>query len=183
MHDVREVILSGGDPLMLPNGKIAELLKHIEKMEHVERIRIHTRMVTAVPERIDADICNNLQATGKKIIIVTHVNHADELDDATDAAIAKLRATGTLVLNQSVLLRGVNDTVDVLVALSEKLISQGVLPYYLHQLDRVVGAAHFEVPTEEGRAIVESMRDACPGYMVPRYVTEIPGAPSKVSVL
>ena len=183
MMDVKEVILSGGDPLMLPNGKIAEVLTAIDTMAHIERIRIHTRMVTAVPERIDPPLLAALKTTRKPLIVVTHVNHAAELDEATASTLSKIRETGALLLNQSVLLRGVNDSIEALVALSEKLIGQGVVPYYLHQLDRVTGAAHFEVPIAEGRSLIDALRKRCPGYMVPRYVIEVPGAASKSAIL
>ena len=183
MPRIHEIILSGGDPLMLSNDELAATLGQINAIPHIERIRIHTRMLTAAPDRIDEPLCR-LLATRKQLIIVTHVNHPDELDDDTKAALERLeRETKTphplILLNQSVLLRDVNDNVESLIALSEKLISQGIVPYYLHQLDRVIGAHHFEVPVEKGLRLIDEMRRRCPGYMVPRYVREIPGEPSK----
>lgn len=184
MPHIREIILSGGDPLTLNNVELATILEQIDSIRHIERIRIHTRMFTAAPNRIDESLCRILTNSRKQLIIVTHVNHPDELDDATFGAITRLRNRETrrfplMLLNQSVLLREVNDNAECLIALSERLISFGILPYYLHQLDRVVGAHHFEVPVEQGLQIIETMRRRCPGYMIPRYVQEIPSEPSK----
>jgi EF-P beta-lysylation protein EpmB len=183
MTDIREIIFSGGDPLMLSNHEIKEMLSVVETMSHVERVRFHTRMVTAAPDRVDSSLCEILTGTNKQVIVVTHVNHPEELDDNTAVALDSLRKAGVLLLNQSVLLRHVNDRVETLIGLSEKLVAQGVLPYYLHQLDRVTGARHFEVSIENGRAIIKEMRRRCAGYMVPRYVKEIPNSTSKTVLL
>lgn len=177
--EVNEVILSGGDPLLLGDERLAELVARIEAIAHVSRLRIHTRLPVVLPERVDAGLTGWLARTRLQTVVVLHANHANEIDAEVRAAAARLRATGALLLNQSVLLRGVNDTVEALAALSEALAAAGVLPYYLHTLDRVQGAAHFEVPDHEARALVEALRARLPGYLVPLLVREEPGAPFK----
>ncbi len=176
---IQEVILSGGDPLMLVDPRLAMLVEKIAAIEHVTRLRIHTRLPIVVPSRITSELIAWLTSTRLAPVMVVHVNHAQELADDVATALAKLRHSGVTLLNQAVLLRGVNDTVDAQQALSERLIEVGVVPYYLHQLDRVAGAAHFEVPIEEGRKIVAELRKRLPGYLVPRYVREIAGEPYK----
>jgi EF-P beta-lysylation protein EpmB len=177
--EVDEVILSGGDPLTLVDTRLAELVARIQQIEHVRRLRIHTRLPIMIPSRVDERLLAWLADTRLTTILVIHANHAAELDDAVAHGLAALSDVGVTLLNQSVLLDGVNDDVETLVELSRRLVDLGVLPYYLHQLDRVRGAAHFEVPVDRGRALVEAMRSCLPGYAVPRYVQEIPGAPSK----
>jgi KamA family protein len=172
-------LLSGGDPLVLDDDLLADLTQGIESIPHVRRLRIHTRLPIVVPERVTARLIDVLTLTRLHTVVVVHANHANELNHEVADALQRLKASGTLLLNQAVLLRGVNDSVMTQRALCERLIELGVLPYYLHQLDRVAGAQHFEVPVAEGLEIIRELRSQLPGYMVPRYVQEIAGEPNK----
>jgi L-lysine 2,3-aminomutase len=176
---ISELILSGGDPLALATHKLEELTRGLADIPHVKRLRIHTRLPVVLPERIDASFIAWLAALPLQKVVVLHVNHANELDADVDVACARLREAGCTVLNQSVLLRGINDSVDALAALSERLFAAGVLPYYLHQLDRVQGVAHFEVDDARAMALVDGLRTRLPGYLVPRLVREVSGEMSK----
>ena len=176
---ISEVILSGGDPLSLSTAKLAELSDGIGAIPHVRRLRIHSRLPVVLPERIDTEFTAWLAALPFEHIVVLHANHANELDDAVANACTRLREAGALLLNQSVLLRGINDNEAVLAELSERLIAINVLPYYLHQLDRVHGAAHFEVDDARALSLIETLRARLPGYLVPRLVREIPGQSAK----
>jgi EF-P beta-lysylation protein EpmB len=179
---IGEVILSGGDPLSLSDERLAALVQSIEAIAHVRRLRIHTRMPIVLPERIDANLLAWLNTTHLKIVVVVHANHANEIDDSVRAAIADLRAASATVLNQSVLLNGVNDNAKALAELSEALFDAGVLPYYLHMLDRVAGAAHFEVAELRALAILQELRAQLPGYLLPRLVRESAGQAFKQPV-
>jgi L-lysine 2,3-aminomutase len=176
---IHEVILSGGDPLTIIDDTLAELIDKLAAIPHVRRLRVHTRLPIMIPERVTAGLVGLLTDTRLTPIVVVHANHANELDLPVAAALAKLSAAGIALLNQAVLLRSVNDTVEAQAALCERLVDLRVMPYYLHQLDRVAGAAHFEVPIEFGRNIVRELRARLPGYAIPRYVREVPGAASK----
>ena len=176
---ISELILSGGDPLALATSKLEELTRGLARLPHVTRLRIHTRLPVVLPERVDRAFLAWLDGLPLQKVVVLHANHAQEFDAGVDAACALLRRAGATLLNQSVLLRGVNDDADALAALSERLFSAGVLPYYLHQLDRVQGAAHFEVDDARARALVEAMRQRLPGYLVPRLVREVAADASK----
>jgi EF-P beta-lysylation protein EpmB len=176
---LREVILSGGDPLTLSDRRLAEFIRAAAGIAHLERLRIHTRLPVVLPERITPELVRTLSSTRLSTVVVIHANHANEIDDAVIEALARLRAAGVTLLNQSVLLRDVNDSAGALVALSETLFAAGVLPYYLHLLDRVQGAAHFEVPEDEARVLMQQLTSRLPGYLVPRLVREIAGAPAK----
>lgn len=176
---IDEVILSGGDPLSLATPKLAELTDRLRALPHVRRLRIHTRLPVVLPERVDDAFVAWLGGLPWPVTVVLHANHAREFDASVDAAVARLRGTGATVLNQAVLLRGVNDSVEALAALSERGFAGGVLPYYLHQLDRVQGAAHFEVDDARAQALVEALRAHLPGYLVPRLVREVAGDPGK----
>jgi L-lysine 2,3-aminomutase len=176
---ISELILSGGDPLALATSKLEELSRGLADLPHVTRLRIHTRLPVVLPERIDPAFMAWLAALPLQKVVVLHANHANELDDGVDAACARLRDTGASLLNQSVLLRGVNDDAEVLAGLSERLFAAGVLPYYLHQLDRVQGTAHFEVDDVRALALMEALRARLPGYLVPRLVREVGGEASK----
>ena len=178
-NDVSEVILSGGDPLTLGDGRLAGWLESITRYPQVRRIRIHTREPVFSPGRITPALCEILEACPLPVAVVLHVNHADELGDKARAAITRLRKSGATLLMQSVLLRGVNDSVNTLADLFERAADCGLVPYYLHQLDRVTGAAHFEVDRARGLEIVRELRHRLPGYLVPRYVEEVPGEASK----
>jgi len=176
---IREVILSGGDPLTLVDDQLAELVNRLTKIPHLRRLRIHTRLPIVIPQRVTAGLLSAITPSRLTPIMVIHANHAAELDRHVAAALAELATAGILLLNQAVLLRGVNDSLDSLVQLSERLVDLRVVPYYLHQLDRVTGAAHFEVPVEQGKQLIAGLRASLPGYAVPRYVQEIPGQPNK----
>jgi L-lysine 2,3-aminomutase len=176
---ISELILSGGDPLALATAKLEELTRGLARLPQVIRLRIHSRLPVVLPERIDAAFVDWLAALPLQKVVVLHANHANELDASVDAACAALRQAGATLLNQSVLLRGINDDADALAALSERLFAAGVLPYYLHQLDRVQGTAHFEVDDARARALVEDVRQRLPGFLVPRLVREVAGDGSK----
>ena len=176
---IEEIILSGGDPLTLTNDKLATLLGALTRIGHIRRIRIHTRIPVVLPERIDAQLLGLISACPLPVIVVIHCNHAREIDDTAAAAVSALTNNGAIVLNQSVLLRGVNDSVDALTDLSERLFEIGVLPYYLHQLDPVAGAAHFNVEDTRAIELIDAVANRLPGYLVPRLVKEIPGESAK----
>lgn len=176
---IREVLLSGGDPLMLSDERLRALIERLEGIEHLKRLRIHTRLPVMIPSRVTDNLVDRLRSSRLTSLVVVHVNHAAEIDTEVAAAMAKLVDAGIQVLNQAVLLRGVNDEVEALADLSERLLEVRVMPYYLHQLDRVAGAAHFEVPVEQGRELVSQLRARLPGYAVPRYVAELPGELNK----
>ncbi len=176
---IEEVLLSGGDPLSLATPKLAEFTRGLAALPHVRRLRLHTRLPIVLPERIDAELLDWLRGLPQRVVVVVHANHARELDASTAAAFAALREAGATLLNQAVLLRGVNDDADALAELSGTLFEQGVLPYYLHQLDRVAGAAHFEVGDDEARALHAALVARLPGYLVPKLVRELPGDVAK----
>ncbi len=176
---IDEVILSGGDPLSLADGKLAELTDALAAIPHVRRLRIHTRLPVVLPERVDTGLVDWLQGLRWPVTVVIHANHANEFNDDVDAALGRLRDAGCLLLNQAVLLRGVNDSAAAVAELCERGHRAGVLPYYLHQLDRVRGAAHFEVPDVEALAIHRDLAARLSGYLVPRLVREVAGDPGK----
>ena len=178
---VSEVILSGGDPLSLSDRRLAELVRGLDDIAHLQRLRFHTRLPIVLPERVNDEILDWLGATRLRVVVVVHANHANEIDSSVRTALARLKGIGAELLNQSVLLRGVNDCAEALTALSETMFDAGVLPYYLHLLDRVQGAAHFEVHDDIARSLMTELNKRLPGYLVPRLVREIPGAPGKVS--
>ena len=180
--DVDEVILSGGDPLSLATPKLAELTRALAEIPHLRRLRIHTRLPIVLPERVDGELLDWLQTIPLPKVMVLHANHANEIDETVAEACQRLRDAGVSLLNQSVLLRGVNDSADALAELSERLIACGILPYYLHQLDRVQGAAHFEVPDAQALALIAELEARVAGYLVPRLVREVPGASGKRAV-
>ena len=176
---IDEVILSGGDPLSLATAKLAELTHALAQVPHVRRLRIHTRLPVVLPERVDDELVSWLRALPWPVTVVLHANHAHEFDCSVDAACRRLRDAGVALLNQAVLLRGVNDSVEALADLSERGFQAGVLPYYLHQLDRVQGAAHFEVSDERARALHATLASRLSGYLVPKLVREVSGDPGK----
>ena len=177
---IHEVLLSGGDPLSLVDETLAELAEQLAAVPHLRRLRLHTRLPIVIPERVTDELLSWLTGTRLTPIMVIHANHANELDSAVAFALANLVDAGVPVLNQTVLLRGVNDSPDVLAELCERLVDRRVIPYYLHQLDRVAGAAHFEVPIDRGREIMKELHARLPGYAIPRYVEEQPGAAGKI---
>ncbi len=177
--DIDEVILSGGDPLSLATPKLVELTEALAAIPQLKRLRIHSRLPVVLPERVDAPLLAWLRALPWPVAFVIHANHANEFDASVDAALAQLRDSGAQLLNQAVLLRGVNDSVDALAALSERSFAAGVLPYYLHQLDRVEGVAHFEVDDATARALHQALAARLSGYLVPKLVREIAGDTGK----
>jgi len=174
-----EVILSGGDPLMLTDQRLTDIITRLEAIPHLRRLRIHTRLPIVLPNRVTDDLLRLLTDNRLTTVVVVHANHANELVDDCAEALRTLSRAQLTVLNQAVLLRGVNDDADTLAELSTRLIDLGVLPYYLHQLDRVSGAAHFKVSEERGRELIETLRRRLPGYALPRYVREVAGEPFK----
>lgn len=183
-HDsITEVILSGGDPLMLGNDKLNRLVSELSEIPHLKRLRIHSRIPSVLPERIDDTLLAVLAENRFDVSLVTHINHASEIGTDVGEALSKLKASGVMLLNQSVLLAGVNDSAEVLCHLSDKLYENGVLPYYLHLLDPVLGAAHFDVCVKTARKIINIMTESLPGYLVPRLVKENPGEAAKTRIV
>lgn len=180
--DITEVILSGGDPLSLSDAKLAALTGQLAGLPQLRRLRLHTRQPVVLPERVDAGLLQWLDGIALPKVMVLHANHANEWSDEVRAACRRLAGAGVLLLNQAVLLRGVNDTVEAQATLAEASVDAGVLPYYLHQLDPVRGAAHFAVPDDVAQALHAALVERLPGYVVPRLVREVPGAPAKVSI-
>jgi lysine 2,3-aminomutase len=178
-ESVHEVILSGGDPLTIVDATLSELINALRKIPHLKRLRIHTRLPIVIPERVTDELIDMLRDSGLTPIVVLHANHANELDSHVASAIGRLSDAGIVLLNQAVLLAGINDSIEGQAALCERLVDLRVLPYYLHQLDRVAGAAHFEVPLAHGRQLISQLRERLPGYAVPRYAAEVPEAGSK----
>lgn len=176
---IEEVILSGGDPLLLADSQLDDLMTKLEAIPHLRRLRIHSRLPLVIPDRITAGLRRRLRASRLQGVFVLHSNHARELDEAVARALGDLADAGLRLLNQSVLLRGVNDQVEVLSDLSTRLWDMHVQPYYLHLLDPVAGAAHFDIPEREALELYHGLCANNPGYLVPRLVREIPGEASK----
>ena len=177
---IEELILSGGDPLSLGNARLQSLSRALADIPHLRSLRLHTRNAVVLPSRVDAALVEWIKGLPWRVTVVLHVNHAQELEGDAVEAIARLRGTGALLLNQSVLLRGINDDAATLTALSKRLHALGVLPYYLHLTDAVNGTAHFDVDEARGRALVDALARELPGYLVPRLVREVPGEDAKV---
>jgi EF-P beta-lysylation protein EpmB len=172
---IHEVLLSGGDPLLFTDERLATVVQRLESLPQLRRLRIHTRLPIVLPNRVTGQLIHLLTSTRLTPVVVVHANHPRELVNDCADALRRLTQAGLMLLNQAVLLRGINDSADILVELSERLIDLGVRPYYLHQLDRVAGTAHFEVSEEVGRQLMETLRRRLPGYAVPQYVRETPG--------
>ncbi len=179
-ESVHEVILSGGDPLSIADDRLSVLAEALQHIPHVKRLRLHTRMPVVIPSRVDPHLLEWLGECTLGKVVVVHVNHPCELDDSTGEAIRRLAGTGATLLNQSVLLKGINDNPDTLAELSEALFLNGILPYYLHQLDRVEGASHFAVPEMKSLELMDNLRIRLPGYLIPRLVREKAGMPYKL---
>ena len=180
---LKEIILSGGDPLILRDEILFDLIDKLVSMPHVKRVRIHTRIPTVLPSRITESFIDKIRDHQSKIVIVTHINHPNELDTETHYVLRRLRETGLALLNQTVLLKAVNDKTTTLVELSEKLFNQGVLPYYLHLSDKVEGTQHLCVTTDTARQLFRDLLKELPGYLVPRLVVEEPGMSSKTLIV
>ena len=181
-EEIDEIILSGGDPLVLDNERLASLISELESVEHIQTLRIHTRLPIVLPSRIDNGLLELLRHTRFQTVMVIHANHANELQLEEQARLSDLHQAGVTLLNQSVLLRGVNDDVSTLVALSRRLFRCKTLPYYLHSLDPVAGAMHFEVDKSAAMDIKQEMDALLPGYLVPKLVEEIAGKQSKSAI-
>lgn len=177
-----EVIITGGDPLVLSARRLGALLSELDNIPHLATIRIHSRVPVAAPERIDDGLLNTLATVHKPINIAVHCNHADELTPAATTALRKLRKAGVMLFGQTVLLGGVNDDATILETLFRRLVAAGVKPYYLHQLDRAPGTARFVVPIERGQEIVKALRGRLSGLAHPTYVLDIPGGAGKVPI-
>jgi EF-P beta-lysylation protein EpmB len=178
--DITELILSGGDPLTLTDARLHSLTGQLATLTQLRTLRVHTRLPIVLPARIDDGLLSWINAQTLKLVFVVHCNHPNEIDHSVTAALDKLTAAGVTLLNQSVLLHGINDSANTLARLSERLFAAGVMPYYLHQMDRVQGAAHFQVSIQRAREIAAELRASLPGYLVPRLVQEIPGMPGKM---
>ena len=176
---IQEVILSGGDPLMLSDTRLARITSLLDTIPHIRRVRIHTRVPVVIPQRITSKLRESLRSLRKKVVMVMHFNHANEVDADVSHALVMLHEDGITLFNQSVLLKKVNDSVDSLVSLSETLFENHVVPYYLHLLDRVSGTAHFEVDEQVSSKLYAELQAQLPGYLVPRLVREVPGESSK----
>ena len=177
--ELNEVILSGGEPLMAKDHELEWLIHEIGEIAHIKRLRIHSRLPVVIPSRVTNELCRNLQSTRLQVIMVSHINHANEIDDNLRIAFSALKQAGVTLLNQGVLLKGVNDSADAQVVLSETLFEAGIQPYYLHVLDKVQGAAHYYVSDRRAKEIITEMMTKVSGYMVPRLTREIGGRPNK----
>lgn len=180
--NIHEVILSGGDPLSVNDATLLAFSQQLDTISHVKSLRIHTRLPIVLPERVTDELIAWINSLKQRMVFVLHTNHPREINADASAAIARLRATQALLLNQSVLLKGVNDSVDTLRMLSEVLLDNGVLPYYLHLLDKVQGAAHFDISLDSAKALHHALASELPGYLVPKLVREQPGATAKTAI-
>lgn len=180
--ELDEIIFSGGDPLMAKDHELGWLINELSAISNLKRLRIHTRLPIVIPARVTSELCRWLSSSRLKILIVTHINHANEIDDEVQAAMAELRLAGVTLLNQSVLMRRINDNADVLATLSNTLFDVGILPYYIHMLDKVRGASHFIVSDEKARTVMHALMKKVSGYLVPRLMREVGGRPSKILV-
>ena len=177
--EIHEIILSGGDPLSLSDKRLASLTNQLQRIPHLKTLRIHTRLPVVIPERVCGEFLQWLQNCTLNVVIVLHVNHANEIDSHMTSAVARLKQQGATLLNQSVLLKGINDSTAALATLSHALFDTGIIPYYLHQLDKVSGSAHFAVADDIALQLLHNLRDQLPGYLVPRLVRETAGELSK----
>ncbi len=180
--EIEEIILSGGDPLILDNEKLATLITKLERIKHIQILRIHTRIPVVLPDRITAGLVRLLQASRLQVVMVIHANHANELQSTECTKLHLLQQAGITLLNQSVLLKGINDNAGALIALSKRLIQCRTLPYYLHLLDPVKGVMHFETSKQSAHLLMEEIRAQLPGYLVPKLVREIAGSRSKTAI-
>jgi EF-P beta-lysylation protein EpmB len=179
---LQEVILSGGDPLSLNDNELISIVSDLAKIYHIKKIRFHSRFPIGIPERITSELLNAFKSINKQFVFVVHINHPNELDTDVLESLKKIQFTGTPVLCQSVLLKNINDDIDVLEKLCTQLSDWGILPYYIHSLDKVQGAEHFHVPDEKGTFLIKSLRDRIPGYAVPSFVREESGKKSKTPI-
>ncbi len=179
---LQEVILSGGDPLILSDERLSTLLDQLESIPHLKTVRFHSRIPVVLPSRITPTLTHRLQQSHLNMVMVIHSNHPNELDHSVAEAMQPLKQAGITLLNQSVLLKGINDQAEILCQLSHALFEIGVLPYYLHLLDRVTGSHHFDLPEADSLGLYETLRTMLPGYLLPRLVREIEGEASKMAI-
>ncbi|XKM13651.1 EF-P beta-lysylation protein EpmB [Orbaceae bacterium ac157xtp] len=177
--ELNEIILSGGDPFMAKDHELAWLIKELEQIPHISRLRIHSRLAVVIPSRITDELCNLIKQSHLKFILVTHINHPNEIDESVMHAMQKLTNEGVTLLNQSVLLKNVNDKANILAELSNKLFSAGILPYYIHVLDKVQGAAHFLVDDNTAQQLMRELATKVSGYLVPKLAREVGGELNK----
>jgi EF-P beta-lysylation protein EpmB len=180
--DIQEVIFSGGDPLMMNDQRLANYFKQLTEIKHIKRIRIHSRLPIVLPSRITDDLLSLFDSLPQQLILVVHTNHAQELSSDVEHALSKLRQVIPHLFNQTVLLKGVNDNANTLIKLSHRLFDQHVIPYYLHTLDKIEGAQHFDIPLEEAFELYKKLQSALPGYLVPKLVKEEAGKPHKTQL-
>ncbi len=180
---ISEIILSGGDPFSLSDQVLGKLLDKISTIPHIRTIRFHTRLPAVLPDRITHDLIQLLNRQNRQLVIVLHINHPAELSEKTARAMQALHDAGITLLNQSVLLKGVNNKAEILIQLAQKLFTQHILPYYLHLLDPVKGASHFDIPEKEAIILVKKMKTALPGYLVPKLAREIKNLPYKQNII
>ncbi len=178
-HEVEEVILSGGDPLMAKDHEIDWIFTQLEQISHINTVRIHSRLPVVIPNRITDELCERLSQSRLNVVLVTHINHANEIDDIFAEKMHKLKQSNVVLLNQSVLLKGINDNAQTLKALSDKLFRYGILPYYLHLLDKVDGASHFYIEDHQAFEIYRELQRITSGYLVPKLAREIAKEPNK----
>nr|WP_265490603.1 EF-P beta-lysylation protein EpmB [Mergibacter septicus] len=181
--EIEEVIFSGGDPLMAKDRELAWLIDNLAQIPHLQRLRIHSRLPVVIPQRITSELCQILATSRLQVVLVTHINHANEIDDLLTTYLQRLKQVGVVLLNQSVLLKGINDTAQTLKTLNEKLFCAGIFPYYLHLLDKVEGASHFWLNDQEALAIYHRLQEISSGYLVPKLAREIAGKGSKTLVV
>ncbi len=180
---LHEIILSGGDPLILSDQRLSSLCQQLAAIPHIHTLRFHSRLPVVLPQRIDTDFLRWFSVLPVKKVVVIHANHANEIDPLVGDKLRALAATGAIVLNQSVLLKGVNDSVEALENLSQQLFHYQTLPYYLHLLDKAIGTAHFDIPQQQALVLMEQLRNRLPGYLVPKLVREVSGKRSKSPIV
>ncbi|MBI3211436.1 MAG: KamA family radical SAM protein [Simkania negevensis] len=180
--DIEEVILSGGDPLILSDYKLKQLVERLERISHVKILRFHTRFITGIPERITISLLELLKSSRFQIVCALHINHRKELDEEVLYVMKQLRQVGVLLLSHTVLLKGINDNLKTLKELFFSLASQGILPYYLNQLDQVEGSGHYKVAIKKGKELIKALREELPGYAIPRYAKEVPYEKNKTLI-
>jgi len=180
--EVSEVILSGGDPLMVSDNKLANLINKLNNIPHIRVLRIHSRLLSVLPERVSETFIETLGRFRGQVVFVTHINHPNEISTQNQAAFRLLAGQAYTLLNQSVLLKGVNDSAQTLEKLSNKLFTSNIIPYYLHRLDKVQGAAHFDLSAQESSRVYKKLRSRLPGYLLPALVEDVAGQPSKTPV-
>lgn len=180
--DISEVILSGGDPLLLNDKKLFSIIHQLKEINHIKRIRIHSRIPIVLPNRITIDFCNSLSSIGKSIVIVVHSNHQNELNSEVNLACKRIKDAGITLFNQSVLLKNINDNAEQLCELSERLFDFGIMPYYLHLLDKATGTGHFDVDQNQAILLINEVKKKMPGYLVPKLVREQAGSANKIII-